>query len=189
MYCPCARVHACAIVNGERKPRQRLDPSRVLTEGGGWVPRVLVLPSVDTLLPVFRTRSSHDFRGLERRRRGSRGDAGGILVLGSWVGIRRPYPLFLFLTAPRMVLPLDPSTDPGAGRTSKRASSLGIHSSWLASHQGMACAGAHHAGHSAWEVALGTRPYLAQRGRKYRGRLHPTPLAAAIWQFMQVATA
>ena len=32
-------------------------------------------------------------------------------VLGSWVGVRRLFQLSLFLTAPRMVLPQDPSTD------------------------------------------------------------------------------
>ena len=33
-------------------------------------------------------------------------------VLGSWVGVRRRFHLFLFLTASRMVLPQDPGTDP-----------------------------------------------------------------------------
>ena len=39
-------------------------------------------------------------------------ELGGIdaLVLGSWVGARRPFHLSVFLTAPRMVLPQDPST-------------------------------------------------------------------------------
>ena len=32
-------------------------------------------------------------------------------VLGYWVGVRRPFHHSLFLTAPRMVLPQDPSTD------------------------------------------------------------------------------
>ena len=32
-------------------------------------------------------------------------------VLGYWVGVRRPFHLSLFLTAPRMVLPQDPSTN------------------------------------------------------------------------------
>ena len=31
-----------------------------------------------------------------------------VSVLGSWVGVRRPFRLSLFLTAPRMVLPQDP---------------------------------------------------------------------------------
>ena len=35
---------------------------------------------------------------------------GSTLVLGSWVGIWRPFHLSLFLTAPRMALPQDPST-------------------------------------------------------------------------------
>ena len=33
-------------------------------------------------------------------------------VLGSWVGVWRLFSHFLFLTAPRMALPQDPSTDP-----------------------------------------------------------------------------
>ena len=33
-----------------------------------------------------------------------------LLVLGYWVGVRRPFHLSLFLTAPRMALPQDPST-------------------------------------------------------------------------------
>ena len=36
-----------------------------------------------------------------------------VSVLGSWVGVRRPFHLSLFLTASRMVLPQDPSTDHG----------------------------------------------------------------------------
>ena len=36
----------------------------------------------------------------------------GESVPGSWVGVRRPFHLSLFLTASRMVLPQDPSTDP-----------------------------------------------------------------------------
>ena len=35
-----------------------------------------------------------------------------LLVLGSWVGERRLFHLYLFLTASRMALPQDPSTDP-----------------------------------------------------------------------------
>ena len=35
-----------------------------------------------------------------------------LLVLGSWVGVRRPFYVSLFLTASRMVLPQDPGTDP-----------------------------------------------------------------------------
>ena len=38
--------------------------------------------------------------------------SGAILVLGYWVGVRRPVHLSLFLTAPRMVLPQYPSTHP-----------------------------------------------------------------------------
>ena len=41
-------------------------------------------------------------------------------VLGSWVGVRRLFHLSLFLTASRMVLTQDPSTDPNCallGRT------------------------------------------------------------------------
>ena len=33
-----------------------------------------------------------------------------ITVLGSWAGVRRPFHISLFLTAPRVVLPQDPST-------------------------------------------------------------------------------
>ena len=35
------------------------------------------------------------------------------LVLGSWVGVRHPFRPSLFLTAPRVVLPQDPSTNAG----------------------------------------------------------------------------
>ena len=38
-------------------------------------------------------------------------DRGAILVLGSWVGVRRPFHLSLSLTASRVALPQDPSTD------------------------------------------------------------------------------
>ena len=38
-------------------------------------------------------------------------------VLGSWVGVRRIFHLSLFLTASRMVLPQDPSTDVSAPPT------------------------------------------------------------------------
>ena len=34
-----------------------------------------------------------------------------LLVLGSWVGVRRHFRITLLLTAPRMVLPQDPSTN------------------------------------------------------------------------------
>ena len=40
------------------------------------------------------------------------GDAVRVLsVLGSWVGVRRPFHLSVFLAAPRVVLPQDPSTN------------------------------------------------------------------------------
>ena len=45
-----------------------------------------------------------------------------LLVLGSWVGARHPFHLPLFLTAPRLVLPQDPSTT-GADGVTLRASS------------------------------------------------------------------
>ena len=38
-------------------------------------------------------------------------NSGAQLILGSWVGARRPFHLSVFLAAPRMVLPQDPSTD------------------------------------------------------------------------------
>ena len=40
-----------------------------------------------------------------------------LLVLGSWVGVRRPFHLSCFLTTSRMVLPQDPSTTSPQHRT------------------------------------------------------------------------
>ena len=40
-----------------------------------------------------------------------RGQYSSTAVLGSWVGARRPFQLSVFLTASRMVLPQDPSTN------------------------------------------------------------------------------
>ena len=40
----------------------------------------------------------------------------GLLVPGCWVGARRPFHLSLFLPAPRMVLPQDPSTSTASNK-------------------------------------------------------------------------
>ena len=56
-------------------------------------------------------RAGHMRRAIRDHDADTGGWRGRLLVLGYWVGVRRPFHLSLFLTVPRMVLPQDPSTN------------------------------------------------------------------------------